>query len=168
MLQIIHVTPACVLVLNRNRQNNKGVQLFGPPAAHLHPSEAAVSWDWLLPQPRWRASNQLITCSFLTAASAQSEVMSNPCPACKHPQLHQRAEGHYKIGQLYVQHRLPTLTQLIWGEKRLKSRWFTKYNAHYLLLTTFFISMTPNIIIINDTSCVFVLANPAQVDSVKW
>lgn len=94
MLQILHDTPAWVLVVNRNRQTDKGVQLFGPPAAHLHPSAAAVSWDWLPPQPHRRASNQLITCSFLTAESAQSEVMSNPCPACKHPQLHQRAEVH--------------------------------------------------------------------------
>lgn len=82
------VTSARVLV-NRNRQNNKGVRV-----ALLHPSEAAARWDWLLPELRWRASNQLITCSFLTPVSVQSEVMSNPCPACKHPQLHQGAEVH--------------------------------------------------------------------------
>lgn len=37
MLQITHVAPACVLVLYRNRQNDKGVELFGATAARLHP-----------------------------------------------------------------------------------------------------------------------------------
>lgn len=42
------VTSARVLV-NSNRRNNKGVR-FTPAAALLHPTEAAVRWDWLLPE----------------------------------------------------------------------------------------------------------------------
>lgn len=76
-----------------NFKNNRGVWLT-PSALLLHPCKAGVSWDWLEVELLWRASNQLITRSFLPPESIQSEVMSNPCPACKHLQLHQSTEVH--------------------------------------------------------------------------